>query len=444
MSLNQSNGKFYYFVFCLSLVLFAVRNLDPILSPILFAEDGTWLANGVTNGWLQALTQSRPDYPVVLQVGFLFIASSLSTFFAGNPLTAAPYFIATISWAAFASVATLIFFVFHWITDRNRLWSGVATFCFIALPVGGTANEIYGRILQLGFLIPVAAFVLLFARTEKALFSRKSKLTLDLLLMIFMATSPVTSILILIQMAGAFTRYMYLKKKQMPTHWDSGLNLVIGFALASILYVSGTIGRGTGLPGGFEVEGLLPTVIRACLYPYLFPFFTSLNLWTSLAFLLVWSGLIGLAIFKLQKLQRQFLLSLSLLLIIWTAISIIGRPALTHFVSGYSSSFPDRYYIGLNTISILMTTFSAWAVSKDIGKTFSTRVGTAILACVALVYSLVIFEAQPRMQIAQKNHYISEQICDATIKASLAEVPIYPSPWKIQIPSKFDLRCVNK
>lgn len=444
MSLSQSNWKLYLSVFCFSLALSALRNLDPIFSPVLFAEDGTWLANGVTNGWLQALTQSRPDYPVFLQIVFLFVASSLSTLFSGNPLISAPYFIAVISWAAFAAVATLIFIVVLRITGRNRLWSAIATFFFISLPVGGTANEIYGRVLQLGFLVPVAAFLLMFARNEGLAKSQKAKLSIDFLLMIFMATNPVTPILLLLQIAGIFTQHIYLKKKGIPTHWDRGLYLVIGFALASILYVSGTIGRGTGLPGSFEPGGLFPAVIRAWLYPYIFPFFTTLNSWISLALLLAWFGLLGLAIFKLRKLARLFLVSLSLLLIVWTAISLIGRPALTHFVNGYSSSFPDRYYIGLNTLSILITTLSLWAVSKDIGKAFSTMLGAAILASVAAVYALAIFEAQPRMPIAQKGYYINSQICDATTQDGLTEVSIYPSPWKIQIPNKFDLQCAIK
>jgi hypothetical protein len=444
MSWIRGSRGLNFSIFLISFLLLALRNLDPVLRPALFAEDGTWLANGLSNGWIQALTQSRPDYPVFLQAALLFIASTLSTLISGNPLLLAPYFIALLSWAFFALLASLIFTSFHKISGVNKLWSSIATLFFIALPVGNTANEIYGRNLQIGFLVPVASFLLTFIRVSVEKQTLQRKIITDTLLMIFMATNPVTSILFLTHLAGEYIRKRRQTTSPQQGLWDRGLFVVIGFAIASLLYVSGTIGRGTGLPGNFEIAGLFPAITRAWLYPYIFPVFTSLNFWISITLMVSWLALVGFAIFKSDGLPRKLLVSLSFLLVLWTAISIVGRPALTHFAREFESSFPDRYYLGLNTISILITILSLWVFLRKRKNFIGQSLGAITLAGIVAIYSFVSLELHPRMQIAQPGNYISNQICKGVVQNGIQEISIYPDPWKIQVPSKFSMNCDNK
>ena len=51
------------FVACAS--IFALRNLDPILFPTLYAEDGDWMGLLMQNGFLDTAFHARQGFPVV-------------------------------------------------------------------------------------------------------------------------------------------------------------------------------------------------------------------------------------------------------------------------------------------------------------------------------------------------------------------------------------------
>ncbi len=50
---------FTAFIFLFGMVFLFLRNPDPFFNPIIYAEDGTWTALALREGWLHALIYSR-------------------------------------------------------------------------------------------------------------------------------------------------------------------------------------------------------------------------------------------------------------------------------------------------------------------------------------------------------------------------------------------------
>lgn len=146
------------------IVLLFMRNPDPIIHPTLYAEDGTWVALALTNGWINALVNARPDYFVVLNILLLFIATKISFFlkWQSSIIPSTKYRYSFILF--FSGVGTFCFFTMRKVMPY---WFAFIGFLLIILlPLGGTQNEIIGRILQIGFYMPLLATLLLFGRDQ--------------------------------------------------------------------------------------------------------------------------------------------------------------------------------------------------------------------------------------------------------------------------------------
>jgi hypothetical protein len=158
---------------------------------------------------------------------------------------------------------------------------------------------------------------------------------------------------------------------------------------------------------------------------------------TGSIFLVAGSVFVFVAIRKATQPAKEALVLLTLAISVLTSISIAGRPALTHFAAGFASSSPDRYYLGLNALSILIVVISLWVLAKKKEKMLS------IFFLIGLVstYTLVSVEVKPRMPIAIENVFIEEQLCSASNYGEFIEIDIYPENWKIRLPSNVFREC---
>lgn len=403
----------------------AMRNLNPVFEPTLFAEDGTWLAKGLTDGWLEALRSARPDYPVVLQVMLLALASFASATITGNALLLAPYFIAAFSWAVFAILA---FATFKWIRQEHSFWpSFFAGSSVVLIPVGSSANEIFGRVLQLGFLAPIFLFFILEFLYSEHKKSPAKVFFSEVILCLLIVTNPLCILFLAIVVVF---KALFKRQKRHP-------NLALGFALSSGFFIAGTLGASSGLPGPFDPSGLVAALSRSIVFPIApWLYFQS----SDTATILILLALLAVCVLAYAQVGIKALRDVSLLAVLVIssiAVSLTLRPSLTHYAKDYESSFPDRYYLTTNLLLILLILKLLFVVFRARGGNHVGGPIVGLLVCTAVLIQFgLAIEIKPRMVISTRGQSVEAMICNSpTIENGMVRLKIEPESWVIEVPT---------
>lgn len=127
------------------------------------------------------------------------------------------------------------------------------------------------------------------------------------------------------------------------------------------------------------------------------------------------------------------------------------RPSLTQQLGGYNQTFPDRYFMGINAIVVVITlvsTSSLLGSSKLIIK-FSAAI---LLTALIIMYGKSapwIFETYETRMPLMVGASFSDQLCESGKDPTksvdgLIVVPIYFEGWSISIPSQILLAATEK
>lgn len=418
-------------LFIIGVGLLYVRNPDTFNNPVMYAEDGTWTALALRGSWLDALLYSRTDYFVFFNTLVLFLGSMLSQLVSGNPLVWLPQSIAIFSFSFLAALAT-----FTYATVRNAsttLLGGLAFLGVLLLPLGGSQNEILGRSLQLGFYMPLLAIQLLYWRSKQP--ALPVLLLLDVLLVLCVATNPVVLALCFGCMGIDFLRDRHLGRV-LRRH----LSLLIPL-LAFMCVLLPRMGGQGGVKAEFVSANLIEVLIaRPLLYPLLFPWYSALSDVVSIALFLLLLVFVAMAYFRSREPDaKTLILFLSFALFTYTIATVAMRPGLTSFISGYRSTFPDRYFMGPNLLMLVLFVLAAgqWCCGR--GKV--RKVGVGVLGGLVLIYIASpgkIFEWSASKFPIQRELGFTEQLCQSVPVSGTGNVTvqIYPLPaWKMVVPA---------
>ena len=416
------------FLFAIGVVLLGARNPDPLLNPAVFAEDGVWVGMALTNGWFQTLAEARTDYLVLGNILLLYLATKLSWVLSGNDLTVLPEAIAMISYSFYSAVATGAFAVTKDMANRP---TRIALFLLLLLiPLGTTQNEVIGRIVQVGFYMPFITVLLLLSRERRD--SLRWCVAHDLGLFICAATNPMAVAIVFPYLAWTFM------KRNAPRAW-ARRNGLLGVALLLLIaFLIPRLGGKGGLPVSFDASGVVAAVLaRPIAYPFVFPFYPWLSDVWAIAFVALWLAFVGVCCaVSSNKLATTAIVASVLVLALQDAATIGLRPGVTSILAGYKTSFPDRYFMGMNV-------FVSFATALSIGQLLESRfkrAGQAAFGAIALLYfaSLpLIFEFRaPRYPIRTGMNF-PEQLCASAIveNGAFALIQIYPLPWTMSVPA---------
>lgn len=423
---------FAFFV-CLSLI----RSPDAIITPILYAEDGVWLTEGINKGWIWIAFNARPDYPTLFHAFTLWLASFASELFSGNPIWLAAIFVSIFGYCIWGGLASYIYFSFRRITAIFP--SLLIAIGFIFIPLGSTSNETVGRVLQLGFLMPVLlALTLMNVRQESLI-----KQILRALLILCMAlTSPV----VIPIWFGWYTLDIYRTLRR-----QNKFNYVFGLLTLGLVVISVNIWFRekvpTAIPGGIKSSSLIETIFaRAFLYPEIAPFY---RLFTDASSTIA-AALIAICIFLLvssTNLGGPYKNLIYLFSYVWSAYliaTLATRPGLTQFLDDYSGTYPDRYFLGLNAIAwLLLGTIAISVMQLKIRRPDGvTREIVIYGVMTVLVIANVVFSTEifgTRLNISHSTNWQS-QLCNSEYTTSvegLQSVAIEPAPeWKVHVASE--------
>ncbi|TBW39368.1 hypothetical protein E0E54_02770 [Azotobacter chroococcum] len=423
---------------CPSLVLFFigmavlfVRNPDPVLNPVVYAEDGMWAGLGLSNGWHYALIHAREDYFVFLNILLLFIATKLSVWGAGNPVALLPESIALVSFGFFSAVATAAFLITKGVMPI--LFRGWLYLLLLLLPLGMSQNEIVGRILQVGFYIPLISVMLLFWRDQAATYLR---IMIDAVLFLCAATNPVIFAIVFLYLVWDF-----FKDRDLEIFRKKNLTIIISFLVLLVFLLPRMGGRG-GVPGEFLTGSFIEVFIgRAILYPLVFPWYEALSDRIVIVALGGWLIFVWLS-FVLARNQaaKRIMVFLIVTLVVYDVATIAMRPGLTEFFSNYQGTYLDRYFMGVNVLVVFLTMVSLSQLF--ISGNFVARIlgGLGLLAVVWIYgWHLSYLLETNGSRLAIKDQFdFRDQLCLSkdSMDKSHALVQIYPNVlgWQMKLP----------
>ena len=422
-------------LFLLGILILALRNPDPFLNPLLYAEDGVWTGLGLTHGWLYALNNARGDYFVFLNMALLLLASDLSYLVSGNPIDLLPQSIAVVSLAFFSAIATAAFVISK--DAAPRVFRTALYLLLLLIPLGITQNEIFGRIVQIGFYVPIIAVLLFFVRQGAS--PRGTVVAIDILLLCCTATNPVV-----LALAFLYLAWDYFRDATLGAWFRRNATLITPHSLLLALLLSRMGGTG-GVPGTFNSENLIEAALaRAIEYPFVFPWYSRLSDGITLVLFAAWISLIALAFVEARSLAARRLMLFSLAaVLVCDAATLAMRPGLTGILFGYRSSYPDRYFMGINALVVLVSTValaqlcaSENARTRTLGYVASSLVGFTYLFHIDAIFETL----GPRLAIKTRLDF-SGQICSSELAkdGSVFLVQAFPEidAWRMSVPRRF-------
>lgn len=437
LSWRRTSLWFGSLLFIEGVVLLALRNAEPFFFPILYAEDGSWTSLLLLKDFWQAVPLARSDFPVLGLMLLMQGGLSLSQWIYGYDLTFLPSFYALFSYAFMSVVALTGYFTFR----KYSRFLSITVFLFVLLiPLGEDGNEVIGRILNLGFLFPTLTVFCLLQRWEEETYNLKV-FCIDVVNLISCLTLPVGYGLI-----GIYLLLEFFWKRQRWTWRERLGRWALPLASLMVLVVNCAAlaqSRGGASDWIFVSRHFVEFAIgRTIVYPFLSGYWTSLS--DGLVLLFFTGYLVLVVTAGVQAVRRKsdgwFVLLLSV-----TAVYAVGlvvpRAALTALFHGYTSTFPDRYFYGLNILTMTLL-FSALHL---LGKYFTlTRVK---LICVGvLVLSIFqtshLFEFERPVMNWRERGNLQQLIREEAVKQQVlletdpefVVVPVYPVPWKVALP----------
>ena len=189
------------FMLFIGIFILVLRNPDPILNSVVYTEDGQWVGRALSNGWLNTFINAKDGYFVWGNLALLWASVTTSEAICNDPLVCLPQGIAFYSYFTFSSLALLVF-----ISTRNIISTTLRTILFILvliIPMGDSANEIIGRLSNVGYVAVLAATLLFYYKGF--LDSKLLHVSIDIFLVLLAGTNPVV-----IPVTGLFVFYNML------------------------------------------------------------------------------------------------------------------------------------------------------------------------------------------------------------------------------------------
>lgn len=434
-------------------LLFSLRNLEPVVFPTLYAEDGVWAGRILQNGLLHTAFHARSGFPVLGLVLMGWLGLVLDEIFSAGNILQLPYYLFGISIAFLSSVSILPLVLFRRILPLSLRLLLVAVMVFML--TGSSGNEIFGRIGNLVFLFPILCFYMIFLVRFT-----KSRIVAALALGIILVcalTFPVCLAFLAVWIVLEAT-YRVVKASNiafgnypLPASSWGFIGLLFCLVLVCAFLMPGELfTEKGGAPMPYSDRGLIDFAgARIVLYPLIASFYSLFNdtrtiigLSVILVLALIW--LFGTRPSSTELAFAAFSLQMSFVLYATSTVAI--RSGFTSLFGNYTNLFPDRYFYGINVLFMSALVVSSYDFSRNGRWSFSPLFGRAMIVASAAVFAFnvsrlrtTVFElTTPAVNWRQYGDLpsmtcgiIANQADPYVLKAftqhnGLTEIPIYP------------------
>ncbi|NMZ08599.1 hypothetical protein HBO37_24910 [Pseudomonas proteolytica] len=420
--------------------ILAFRNLEPLTKYFTFAEDGVWLGYAMSKGWWYAIVDAKTDYFVWGNLLFVYLATLVSDIFCGDKLICYPQALSFWSYFFYSSVSVLCYYVTKDLLPQAIRW--IVFLATLMIPLGDSSGEIFGRIANIGYYLVFVTALLIFVK------SRKTAATpfTDMILLVCAATNPVCLVLTLV--LSTFTLLEQDSKKWIK---KNGAIIIGCLVIGALIFFRINASPDKGMTGSFRLESLIEvSLARAFIYPFVFPFYNQLSDTIVVILSLALLTLLGTLLTKEKSKEVKTLISMcAIAYFIYLLLTVYMRKSLTENLGGYTGTFPDRYFMGLNIIVIFSFLVLAGSALRASGA--ARIVGAATMASFTVLYianvAWLIEGETTRMQFGG-NLTFQDQLCSTTLQPADAEgnvsVVIYPTDRYATLPKNEVSAAINK
>lgn len=450
---KKDDWKECLILFLIGLIILFFRSAYTIIVPSLYAEDGAWISYILNNGFIQAVFHVRPDYLVSGNIILLGIALLLNTIFCGENLNYLPHFTTLVHYIFFSLTALLPYVCFKGTIRKSlRLLTWL---CILLVPLGNSGVEIFGKILNVGYLFFFIAFCLLYYRINNRESLSKIQIVLvDIILLISCATHPGCYVLVgLGFILDVFLQYKKIKQETFLQTLQVGLSkfynkswIILGcccciLAAYDLFVLTGDAYEAINYE---KVSITIEFFARGLLFYFIYPIYTHLNDTIVIGVFAI-AILVLIMVYMVKPVERKLKIQLSIALFAWLfyfAITAVVRgEQLFPILSNYSTTYADRYYYGINILSLIPIMISIEILLQSKNKCIK------IIGYLIPIYMLVApisninYIFQYDKEITGWTHTISfkDRLEQATYDATsqMYIVPIDPEGISISIPENY-------
>ena len=424
----------YIIMLLIAFVTLYIRNLDSLMNPIMYTEDAKWLGIAFSKGWIHTFIYAKEGYFVWLNLIFLFISEKISYLVSGSEILNLPYTISFVSFSFYSFVPTFTFFITKNILNIYLRW--LLFFAIIFLPMGDSSNEIFGRLSNIGYYIVFLATLFFYVRIN--VINYYKILIIDFILFIFFGTNPAVIIL-----ACLYLSYELFYRVNIKTFIVKNLSLIILLLIFILLLLTLSSKSGSSVTGSFNFDSIVEvSIARSILYPFIFASYHNLNDFITIIFgllLIVFVTYSYISSYRSKKLRTLFNFAI-ISFFVFYILTLYMKQSLTQQLSGYVTTFPDRYFIGLNLLIIFIIILSFESLLHK-RKAISCGGGIYLVLYYILNLNWIIEYNEPRMNI-MKNLNWQETVCSTyfnnkNLHKELYFLDAYFYGWTMQVPTRF-------
>jgi 2-polyprenyl-3-methyl-5-hydroxy-6-metoxy-1,4-benzoquinol methylase len=384
----------YIVCFIACLLLFSLRNLDPIVFPTLYAEDGMWTGLILQNGVIHTAFHARGGFPVLGLVLMDWLGLVLDEVFSAGNILHLPYYLFGVSIAFLSSLSILPLVVFQRVLPLSLRLLLVAVMVFMLTGIDG--NEIFGRIGNLAFLFPILCFYMIFL--VRFVESRLGAALALAAVLVCALTFPVCLAFLVVWLVLELT-YRLVKTSGValvnyPLSASSWRFIGLLFCLVVVcafLMPGDFLSEKGGAFMPYSARGMIDFAgARVVLFPLIASFYSLFNdtrtiigLSIILVLALIW--LFGTRPSSAELAFAAFGLQISFL--IYAGSMVATRSGLSSFFGNYASSFPDRYFYGINVLFMSALIVSSYDLSRNGRWSFSPLFGRAVIVASAVLFA---------------------------------------------------------
>lgn len=368
---QKNRYTFYILLFTVATVVICLRNLQFITTPIIYAEDGVFLARQIKDGILENLFVNRngisifensPEFPNMGTYIILWLATKTTTLLNGYDLSSLPLWNGIYSNMFFAFTAVLGYKMFEHLEMRKI--GIIAYLSVVFVNLGASSSEVFGRALNTQFLWTVpTAFVLVI------LYTKQNKTIKDYIFpSIFCFVAALTFPICFAQILGYLIFDLINKRKQVKIADTLKKNCILWLMVLFGLYKLPQLiqVQGAGIDFTFKIDSVVEFFIARHI---LFPLISFVYNYMTDGFVLVlFAVYISILVYAwILEYKKDGILFNSFMLFAMLSLgtcfsSAFMRRTMTQIFNNYTGTYPDRYFYACNILALVLFVYAIFII----------------------------------------------------------------------------------
>lgn len=410
-------------LFLAGMIILFFRSAFTVIYPSLFAEDSSWMSELLSQNFFEVFFQQR-----YFMTGYLLleeIAITINKLLFGENIRYIPYIVAFVSYTFHSLVAVL---AIRCLKDNVILpLRYLAWLLILLMPVGEDGFEIFGHILNYGYMFYFIAFILVYVIIFKVddNTSKIKQALIFILLLISSTTNAAANALFAFafffdigiqykELSNSSQKYSSIQSKVrcLFSRYKNKLWVILGIVCVLCMAYQAVFMQlfDTGSDGTtVNSANIIEAIGRSILYYFTWSIYNDLNNTLVLVMLAALVALVVAAMIFTKNANKERLkltyFTVSTLIILLA--TLVMRPGLTGLLDDYQSTYPDRYYYVINICVLITVIYALHMLSFSKTKIISYAVSILLLLPIICSPEKIFQFDDPETSAAHTDTFIS-------------------------------------